>query len=182
MSYAGLIADADHSQPGREKLFDQIVFFIIERRSAKVRHGGRMHQDFSVSFLNKRALTSFPDSRGDHVHGCLEIEFCPFGGIRSAVLDAGLPVSVGEQFETVGTFRAKPPAGYKGSRVSFNRDQFPVLVVYELAASHGAIRTDGAPDLCGFMARAKVARSSAHCFNTCSVTARQDLPYERPTS
>src|ERR1700756_4506202 len=42
VSYTGLVADAYHAQAGCEELFDQVVFFVIESRATKVRHGSRM--------------------------------------------------------------------------------------------------------------------------------------------
>src|SRR5258708_3805784 len=128
MSYTGLIADADHSQPGSEKLFNQVVLFVVECRSAEVRHGRGMHHDFIVSFLNKRALTGVPDAIADHVHGRLEIEFFPVGGVRSPILDAGLAVGLRQQFEAVRTLRANSSTAYKQIGISSHRANLPILV------------------------------------------------------
>ena len=44
MSYPRLIADANHAQPGGEQLFDEVIFFVVESRSAQVSNRGRLHQ------------------------------------------------------------------------------------------------------------------------------------------
>jgi hypothetical protein len=43
MSYAGLIADAHHPQARSEQLFDQVVFFIVERGAAEVADSDGLH-------------------------------------------------------------------------------------------------------------------------------------------
>src|SRR5258708_8170980 len=129
MSYTGLIADADHSQPGSEKLFNQVVLFVVECRSAEVRHGRGMHHDFIVSFLNKRALTGVPDAITDHVHGRLLIEFFPVGRVRSPILDAGLAVAVRHQFEAVRTLLPKSSPADKPPPTSFNRPDSSLLAI-----------------------------------------------------
>ncbi len=44
MSYSSLIADADHAQPGGEQLFDKVILFVVESRSAQVSNCGSLHQ------------------------------------------------------------------------------------------------------------------------------------------
>src|SRR5215470_14897917 len=36
MSYAGLVGHADHAQASGEKLFDKIIFFVIQRRASEM--------------------------------------------------------------------------------------------------------------------------------------------------
>src|SRR5260370_37133503 len=180
MSYTGLIADADHSQPGSEKLFNQVVLFVVECRPAEVRHGRGMHHDFIVSFLNKRALTGVPDAITDHVHGRLEIEFFPVGGVRSPILDAGLAVGVRQQFEAVSTLRAKSSTGDKRIGISFDRDEFSILVIHELAATDSTIGTDRPRDVRTLMPGPKIAGSRAHRSETRAITPPQDQANELP--
>src|SRR5246500_4835989 len=119
VSYTGLVADADHAQAGREELFDQVVFFVIESRATKVRHGSRMHYDLSVPLLHEGALPRVPDAIGDHVHRRLKFQLLPPGGVRPAILYARFPVRVRQQFEAIGPLWAKPPAGNERIWVSF---------------------------------------------------------------
>src|SRR5438876_399377 len=72
MSYAGLVGHADHAHAGGEKFFDQIIFFVIQRRAAEVTNRGRMIDCRSVFFTNKRALARFPNSIGYNTHGAIE--------------------------------------------------------------------------------------------------------------
>src|SRR4029077_6737194 len=94
VSYTGRVADADHAQAGREELFDQVVFFVIESRATKVGHGSRMHYDLSIPLLHEGALPRVPDTIGDHVHRRLKFQFLPPGRVRPAILYARLPVRV----------------------------------------------------------------------------------------
>src|SRR5205807_10365274 len=48
MSYTGLVADADHSQPAREELADQIILFDVQRGPAKVSDCGCLQDRKSV--------------------------------------------------------------------------------------------------------------------------------------
>src|ERR1700757_5203099 len=113
VSYTGLVADADHAQAGRKELFDQVVFFVIESRATKVRHGSRMHYDLSITLFLERALPRVPDAIGDHVHRRLQFQLLPPAGVRPAILYARFPVRVRQQFEAIGPLWAKPPAGNK---------------------------------------------------------------------
>ena len=56
VSYSGLIADATHSKPASEQLADQIVFFNVQRGSAKMTYAESMHHRIAVNFFDKRAL------------------------------------------------------------------------------------------------------------------------------
>src|SRR5258707_11309257 len=56
VSYSGLIADAIHSQAASEQLAYQIVFFDIQRGSAKMTYAESMHHRIAVLFFDKRAL------------------------------------------------------------------------------------------------------------------------------
>src|SRR3954454_17349702 len=44
MSYPGLVADAKHAQTSREKFFDEVVLFVVERGAAEVVHPGGVHE------------------------------------------------------------------------------------------------------------------------------------------
>src|SRR5260370_13148661 len=76
VSYTGLVADADHAQPGCEELFDQVVFFIIESSATEVGHGSRMHYDLSVPLLPEFALPPFPNAIRHHPHLRPQFQAC----------------------------------------------------------------------------------------------------------
>jgi hypothetical protein len=42
MSYPGLVGHADHPQASSEKLFNQIILFVVERGATEVTNGGGM--------------------------------------------------------------------------------------------------------------------------------------------
>ena len=42
MSYAGLVGHTDHAQASGEKLFNEIILFVVERGAAEVTNSGRM--------------------------------------------------------------------------------------------------------------------------------------------
>ena len=44
VSYPGLVGDAHHSQAGGKEFSDQVILFVVERRTAKVANGFRLHQ------------------------------------------------------------------------------------------------------------------------------------------
>src|SRR4029453_5998347 len=44
MSYPGLVADRHHPQAAAEELLDQVVLFVVERRTAEVGHVGALHE------------------------------------------------------------------------------------------------------------------------------------------
>ena len=132
---------------------------------------------FSVS-TNVR----FPDSLRNHVHCGFEIQFLPLGRVWPAILDARFAAGMGEQFETVRTFRAQTSARNWRVRVAFNRNQLPVFVINQLAAAYGTIGTYRARSLSPMVLRNKIAGAIAHGLNTGPVAVRQDLPHDRPPS
>ena len=42
MSYPGLVGHTDHAQASSEKLFDEIIFFVIQRRAAEMTYRSRV--------------------------------------------------------------------------------------------------------------------------------------------
>jgi hypothetical protein len=74
MSYAGLIAETNHPQPGREQLLDEIILFDIEGRATEVRNRSGLHEHFAVASLLKGSIARFPQTLRNHVHGLVQIE------------------------------------------------------------------------------------------------------------
>src|SRR5438874_6071373 len=101
MSYARLVADADHPESGGEELLDQVVLFIVERRPAKMRYRSRVHHPFAVALFLKGAFTGVPDTLGDHIHRRLEVQVLPCGRVQPPIFDLSLPARVRQELETV---------------------------------------------------------------------------------
>ena len=78
MSYPGLVGHTDHAQASGEKLFDEIIFFVIERRAAEMTYRRRVIDRNAVLLVHKRALARFPNTLGHHVHRALERNLRPF--------------------------------------------------------------------------------------------------------
>ena len=85
MSYPGLVGHTDHAQASGEKLFDEIIFFVIERRAAEMTYRSRVIDRNAVLLVHERALARFPDALGHHVHRALERNLRPL--LRRAARD-----------------------------------------------------------------------------------------------
>src|SRR5581483_3978548 len=94
MSYASLIADADHAQSGREQFLDEIVLLVVECRAAEVRDFGGLHQRLAIPSFLKRTLPRFPYSVCHHVHGLLKVDLFPSLGIGRPVLNLGQAIGM----------------------------------------------------------------------------------------
>src|SRR5437868_5298069 len=180
MSYPGLVADADHAQPSRKQFLDQIVFFVIESRSAEMSYGGGLHQGFAITRFLEGAVARVPYSVGDHVHRGFEIEFLPATGIGRAILYCLQPSGVRVQFEGVRSLRAKMAAGDRRLRVALNTNQLALFVVDELSASYTAVRTDGPGNFCTLGLGAQLASALRHGFRAGAIHAGADLFDQRP--
>jgi hypothetical protein len=64
MSYPGLVGHTDHAQASGEKLFDEIIFFVIQCRAAEMTYARRVIDDRVRLFVHKRALARFPHAVG----------------------------------------------------------------------------------------------------------------------
>jgi hypothetical protein len=73
VSYAGLIADTNHPEPSGEKLLNQVVLFIVERHSAKMRYRGGVPHPFAVALFLEGAFTGVLNAIGDHIHRRLKV-------------------------------------------------------------------------------------------------------------
>src|SRR5437764_13330864 len=56
MSYPGLVGHTDHAQASGEKLFDQIIFFVVESGAAEVADRGGMIDARAVFFMRERSV------------------------------------------------------------------------------------------------------------------------------
>src|SRR6266566_2701906 len=85
MSYAGLVGHTDHAQASGEKLFDEIIFFVIQRRAAEMTYRRCVIDRNAVLLVHKRALARFPNTLDNHLHRPLERNFRPFFRARRAI-------------------------------------------------------------------------------------------------
>ena len=82
MSYSGLVADANQAQARGEQFFDQVIFFIVERRSAQMSDGFVVHHGSGrPAFSTKLLFAALPQPVGDHVHRRLEVEVFPLADL-----------------------------------------------------------------------------------------------------
>src|SRR5947208_16675936 len=86
MSYPGLVGHTDHSQASGEKLFDKIIFFVIECRAPEMTYRRGVIDNRGVLFVHECTLPRFPDAVGDHVHRALQWNLLPLASTRYAVL------------------------------------------------------------------------------------------------
>src|SRR4029453_8321008 len=77
MSYAGLVGYTDHAQASGEKLFDEIIFFVINLRASEMTYRRGVIDRNTVLLVHERALSRFPHAVGNHVHSVLERNLCP---------------------------------------------------------------------------------------------------------
>ena len=85
MSYAGLVGHTDHAQASGEKLFDEIIFFVIQCRAPEMTYRRCVIDRNAVLLVHKRALARFPNTLGNHVHRPLEWNLRPFFRARRAI-------------------------------------------------------------------------------------------------
>src|SRR5437764_9445271 len=108
MSYPRLVGYADHSQAKSEKLSDKIVFFDIERGTAKMANRRGVIDGRTVFVLvHEGALARFPDAVRHHVHGAIERNLHPLLCPRCAILHFRFAPRMSEQLITSRDFRAK---------------------------------------------------------------------------
>src|SRR4030095_9512631 len=63
MSYPGLVGHTDHAQASCEKLFDQIIFLVIESSAAEMADRSRVIDARAILFADEGALARFPQDR-----------------------------------------------------------------------------------------------------------------------
>ena len=101
MSYSGLIADAHHAEASGEHLFNQVIFFVVERSTTQMSDGFVLHQALAVLRFSEILVPTFPQAVGDHVHRCFEVQVFPLRGLRPAVLHFREAFGVRGKFEAV---------------------------------------------------------------------------------
>src|SRR6266481_4338850 len=85
MSYTGLVGHTDHAQASGEKLFDEIIFLVIQCRAAEMTYRSRVIDRDAVLLVHKRAFARFPNTLGNHVHRPLERNLRPLLRPRRAI-------------------------------------------------------------------------------------------------
>src|SRR5207244_12477608 len=107
MSYPGLVGHTDHSQASGEKLFDKIIFFVIECRAPEMTYRRGVIDNRGVLFVHECTLPRFPDAVGHHVHRALQWNLLPLASTRCAVLHLRFTPCVREQLISRGPLRAE---------------------------------------------------------------------------
>src|SRR5207245_8575382 len=125
MSYPGLVGYADHPQAKSEKFFDQIIFFVVERRAAEMTDRGRMIDRRAVFLMNERAFARFPDAVCHHVHRAIQRNFCPLFRARRAIFHFCLAPIVREQLIRSRAFWTKIPLADRTLPVAYDGDELP---------------------------------------------------------
>src|SRR6266851_5150466 len=180
MSYSRLVADAHHSQTRGEELLDQIIFFVVESRSAQVVDVFGLHQRFAVLCFLKRPFAAVPQPLRHHVHGGLEIDFLPSPCIRTAIFHLGQPAGMGVKLVSVRALGTEMSARNGRLRIAFDGNKFPALVIYELSAAHATIRTDGTSNFSAVMFGTQIPCVFAHHLSASAVGPSPELADERP--
>src|SRR6266481_9601152 len=68
-----------------EKLFDEIIFFVIQCRTPEMTYRRCVIDRNAVLLVHKRALARFPNTLDNHLHRPLERNFRPFFRARRAI-------------------------------------------------------------------------------------------------
>src|ERR1700735_229037 len=180
MSYSGLIADAHHAQARREEFLDEIIFFVVERRAAQVRHRLVLHQALAVLLFYEILVPAFPQPISDHIHRLFEVELFPFGPVWPSIAYFPKALRVRRQFIARGPFWAEPSARKRRRRVALNRNELIAFVKDKLSAADRTVRANGMGYFGAVVLRAHVERVLGHRFHTRSIRTIQDLFYNRP--
>src|SRR5439155_1350149 len=94
------------------------------------------------------ALTRFPDAVRHHVHRTIHRNFRPLFRSRCAIFYFRFTLRMCEQLIRRCPLWTKIPLTDRTFRIAFDRNQFAVFVINELAATDTAIWADRARDLC----------------------------------
>src|SRR5258708_12611839 len=101
MSYTGLIADADHAQARGKQLLDEVVFFVVEGRAAKMGYRRRLHQRLPVFRFDESPLAAFPNAVRDHFHRLIQVQVFPFFRKWSAISPFAASLALCEHLKAV---------------------------------------------------------------------------------
>src|SRR6266536_2509561 len=97
-----------------------------------------------------------------------------------AIFHFCLATRMSEQLIRGGAFWAKISLTDRAFRIALDRNQLPVFVINELAATYAAIRTNRARDLRVVRARMHGARLFRHRLQPGAIFASTNLPNQRP--
>ena len=147
VSYAGLVLDLHGAHRG-ERLLDEVVLLVVERRAAEVREPHRaVHAVAVVVDVLPAVLAGGDHALGDHVHRLVELELLPLRPARPAVQHLGQPARLLDELARGRALRAQRPLVDRGARVALDRDELAAARVDDLAAADRAVRADGLRDL-----------------------------------
>jgi hypothetical protein len=180
MSYPGLVGHTDHAQASGKQFFNEIIFFVVERSAAEMANGSGVIDSRSIDLPNECAFARFPDAFGHRVHRAIKRHFSPFLGARRAVLHFCFAPGMREQLIGCGAFRTKISLTDRRLLITFDRNQFPVLVINQLPAADATIWANGASNLRVVGPRSHRPRSIRHRLETGAVLSLANLPNKRP--
>src|SRR6266496_1730423 len=123
MSYPGLVGHTDHPKASGEELFDQIIFFVVERGAAEMAKRGGVIDCRTVFLPNECAFARFPNTIGHHVHRAIELNFRPLFRARRAIFYFRLASGMGEQLIRCRALRTKITLADRAFRITFDGDQ-----------------------------------------------------------
>src|SRR5258708_14175095 len=141
MSYPGLVGYAHHSQAESEKLFDEIIFFVIERRAAEMTDRSRVIDRRAALFVHERALARFPNPIRHHVHRAIHRNLRPFFRAWCAIFHVCLAPIMRKQLITTCTFAARIALAARTLGIALDRNHFSVLLNNQLAATYSSLMT-----------------------------------------
>src|SRR5215467_6461309 len=87
---------------------------------------------------------------------------------------------MGMELKRGGTLGTEAPTRNRGSWIAFNRNQFPMLVIDDLATTDTAVRANRGSSLGICSLGPKSSRSFRHGFDSCAVGPVTKLAQQRP--
>src|SRR6185436_1501896 len=128
VSYARLVLDLHGAHRG-ERLLDEVVLLVVERRAAEVREAERAIDAVAAVVAVLPAVLAL----GDHVHRRLEVELGPLGRARRPVEDLRQPAGLLDELARGRALGAQRPLVDRRARVALDVDQLAVAGVDDLA-------------------------------------------------
>src|SRR4029453_17185758 len=120
MSYTSLVGHTNHAQASGEKLFDEIIFLVIQCRAAEMTYSRCVIDRNAVLLVHKRALAQFPNTLGNHVYRALEWNLRPLPRPRRAIFHFRFAPRMHEQLIRRGALRAEIPLADRRFWIAFD--------------------------------------------------------------
>ena len=183
VSNAGLVLDADDSQPSAEQLLDEVVFLVVQRRPAERSDAHRVvHAPPVWQRLDERLVTRFLGQLRDPLHRPIERPVLPRVGVRRAILHRVDARWRQQHPQCAGTFRAERSLVDRRARIALDMDRIAALRIYELRATDRAERAHAGAHRIGLLEpRPQIGRTRA--LRTLRIRALpRELARQRPVA